>query len=127
MPFKHIYLNYLQLLTSACLLIINACNVLPSFSVVFDVMVVSAMGDILTKLLYLEVVLLVIVPLSLPVWKLWEVIKEKQAKKDSPAAWCITWLGFELNTKNHTLGIPEAKKQALLHKFYTEFMTDGAW
>ena len=81
MPFKDIYLNYLQMLTSACLLIINACNVVPSFSIVFDVMVVSAMGDILRALKYLELVLLAIVPLSLPAWKLWEKIQEKRGKK----------------------------------------------
>ena len=51
------------------------CNVLPSISIIFDVMVVSSMGDILRGLKYLELVLLAIVPLSLPAWKLWEKCK----------------------------------------------------
>ena len=80
-PFRHMYLNYLQMMTSACLLIINACNNLASFSVVFDLMVVSKMGFILTTLQYLELVLLFIVPLSLPAWKMWEVIRKKRAQK----------------------------------------------
>ena len=83
MPFKHNYLNYLQTLTSACLLVINACNTLPSISIVFDVMVMSSMGDILKALQYLEVVLLAIVPFSLPVWKLWEKIREGRGKKQN--------------------------------------------
>ena len=81
MPFKHVYLNYLQVLTSACLLFINACNVVPSMSIFFDVMVISGMGHIIRPLKYLELVLLAIVPLSLPAWKLWEKIKERHEKK----------------------------------------------
>ena len=81
MPFRHIYLNYLQMLTSACLLIINACNILSSISIVFDVMVMASMGDIFKALKYLELVLLAIVPISLPVWKLWEKLKERGTKK----------------------------------------------
>ena len=81
-PFKQAYLNYLQMLTSGCLLVINACNVLPSMSVVFDLMVVSGMGNILAALKYLEISLLIAVPFSLPLWKLWEKVREKRAKKN---------------------------------------------
>ena len=80
-PFKHIYLNYLQVLTSACLLLINACNVVPSVSIFFDVMVISGMGHILKALKYVELVLLAIVPLSLPAWKMLEKIKERRQNK----------------------------------------------
>ena len=76
MTYKHIYLDYFQMLTSACLLIINACNALPLMSIVFDVMVMSSMGDILRAVRYLELLLLTIVPLSLPAWKLWEKMNE---------------------------------------------------
>ena len=31
----------------------------------------------------------------------------KQTKKDSPTAWKATWLGFELDTKEKTLAIPQ--------------------
>ena len=51
----------------------------------------------------------------------------KQGKKDSPPAWSITWLGFHLNTRNQTLGIPEEKLEALLLTFHTHFMDAGAW
>ena len=81
-PFKHVYLNYLQILTSACLLMINACNNLASFSTSFDLMVVSAMGNVLRVLKYSELVILAIVPLSLPAWKLWETIRGKRSKKE---------------------------------------------
>ena len=46
----------------------------------------------------------------------------KQGKKDSPPAWSITWLGFELDTRRQTLGIPEEKLQALLQTFHKVFM-----
>ena len=81
MPFQHIFLNYVQMLTSACLLIINACNVIPSFAVMFDVMAMSAMGDILKASRYFELVLLAIVPLSPLVWIGRDMIREKWGKK----------------------------------------------
>ena len=51
----------------------------------------------------------------------------KQGKKDSPPAWSITWLGFHLNTRNQTLGIPEEKLEALQQTSHTHFMKAGAW
>ena len=51
----------------------------------------------------------------------------KQGKKDSPPAWSITWLGFKLDTRNLTLGIPEEKLQSLLQTFHKHFMAAGAW
>ena len=51
----------------------------------------------------------------------------KQGKKDSPPAWSITWLGFHLDTRRQTLGIPEEKLQALLQTFHKLFMDAGAW
>ena len=80
MPFKNTYLNHLQMMTSACLLIINACNILASFSMVFDIMIVSDMDAILRALKYLELLLLTIVPLSLPVWHLLEKLKCENGK-----------------------------------------------
>ena len=35
--FKHVYLNYLQIMTSVCLLVISVCNVLPANSTIFEV------------------------------------------------------------------------------------------
>ena len=51
----------------------------------------------------------------------------KQGKKDSPPAWTITWLGFHLDTRHHTFGIPEEKLQDLLQRFHKDFMEAGAW
>ena len=41
---------------------------------------------------------------------------EKQSTKDSPAGWSIVWLGFVINTKLMTLGIPNDKEVALVLK-----------
>ena len=72
MPYKHTYLNYLQMLSSVSLSVINACNVLASFSIVFNLMIVPAMEDMLSALKYIEFVMLAAVPLSLIVWKIIE-------------------------------------------------------
>ena len=50
----------------------------------------------------------------------------KQGKKDSPPAWTITWLGFHLDTRHHTFGIPEEKLQDLLQRLHKDFMEAGA-
>ena len=82
MPYKHIYLNYLQMLSSACLLVINACNVPASYSTVFDLMIVSGMDGVLTALKYIEHVTLAIVPLSLAIWKMWEKYQDVRRSKE---------------------------------------------
>ena len=51
----------------------------------------------------------------------------KQSKKDSPTAWVVTWLGFHLDTRKKTMGIPEGKQQALLNCFHNELMVKGGW
>ena len=80
-PFKHVYLNHLQVLTSTCLLFINGFNIVPSVSIFFDLLVISGMEHAMKVLKYLELELLAIVPLSLPAWKLWEKINKKRNKK----------------------------------------------
>ena len=81
MPIKHIYLNYLQMLTSVCLLIISVCNILPSISSFFDLMSITGMREILKVLKHLELALMAMVPLSLPIWKLSDKIEEKRVKE----------------------------------------------
>ena len=50
----------------------------------------------------------------------------KQGKKDSPVGWSIVWLGFEINTKRMTLGIPNDKEVALVLRMHEEmFSEDG--
>ena len=48
----------------------------------------------------------------------------KQIKKDSPTAWKSVWLGFEFNTKNSTLAIPQKKEEAVILKIQEEFFDD---
>ena len=40
----------------------------------------------------------------------------KQCKKDSPTAWKAVWLGFEFDTKESTLAIPQKKEEAVILK-----------
>ena len=71
MPFKHPYLNQLQRLTSISLFLVNVCCIPSSFSSVGNIMAVPGMDTCLTGLGYFEKALYVIVPLSLPAWKIW--------------------------------------------------------
>ena len=82
MPYKHVFLNYLQIFTSSCLLIINACNVLPSLSIVFNLMVVPAISGILRSAKFVEMLTLISVPLTLPLWMIWEENESKQRGKE---------------------------------------------
>ena len=70
------------MLSSACLLVINACNVPASYSTVFDLMIVSGMDGVLTALKYIEHVTLAIVPLSLAIWKMWEKYQDVRRSKE---------------------------------------------
>ena len=74
LPYKHNYLNLLQVLSSASLLVINGCNIPASFSVAFDLTTVPVMENALPALIYIELVMVSIVPLSLIGWMLWEKI-----------------------------------------------------
>ena len=80
-PFEHHHHNYLQMLTSGCLLVVTTCNVIPSISIIFDVKSMSSMGRITKVVGCLEVLVLVVVLLSLPVWTLWKKMKENREKK----------------------------------------------
>ena len=83
MPYKHSYLNYLQILSSACLLVITACNVTASFSTAFDLLVVPGMKDIMIVLKYTEFASLVAVPSSLIVWQIREKYKSRYGNTKS--------------------------------------------
>ena len=80
-PFEHHHHNYLQMLTSGCLLVVTSCNVIPSISIIFDVKSMSSMGRITKVVGCLEVLVLVVVLLFLPVWTLWKNMKENREKK----------------------------------------------
>ena len=71
-PFKHPYLNILQRLTSACLFVVTVCSVPSSFSSLGDVMAIPNIEILLLILRYVELLLYIIVPSSLIIWKVWE-------------------------------------------------------
>ena len=48
----------------------------------------------------------------------------KQTKKDSPTAWKTIWLGFELDTKERTLAIPQEKENATIMRIQEEFFDE---
>ena len=48
----------------------------------------------------------------------------KQSKKVSPTAWKTVWLGFEINTKECTLAIPQEKEEATLLQIQDDLFDD---
>ena len=48
----------------------------------------------------------------------------KQSKKDSPTAWQIVWLGFEIDTKEGTLAIPQEKEESTLLQIQDDLFND---
>ena len=48
----------------------------------------------------------------------------KQSKKDSPTAWKIVWLGFEIDTKECTLAIPQEKEESTLLQIQDDLFND---
>ena len=48
----------------------------------------------------------------------------KQETKDSPVGWSLVWLGFVLNTKEMTIGIPTAKETALVMRIQEELFDE---
>ena len=70
-PFKSIRLNLLQILSSACLLLIVLCNVVFAFSYMSDITGIPDMNITVNILMYIEYLLLVIL---LPIWfVIWKV------------------------------------------------------
>ena len=79
--YKHPFLNYQQILSSACLLVVTVCNIPASISVIFDVMQVPHMAVIVVLLQYIEMLMFVLMPSSLVVWKMWKMWKNRQSLK----------------------------------------------
>ena len=72
MPYKHPYLNIVQVMSSCCLLLITACNIPSSISFMGDIMVVPHMDIVVQILRTFELILYAVLPLSFIVWKVWE-------------------------------------------------------
>ena len=79
MPYKNWYLNFLQRLSSGCLLAISACNIIPAFSFIMNLKAIPNMAVVVPALKYLEMALCGMVPLSLLVWKI-----SNRYKQDAP-------------------------------------------
>ena len=71
MPYKHLYLNILQCLSSGCLLIIAVCNIPTSMTLLTNALSVPLMGSVVMAAQYAEMSTYVVVPMSLVVWKVW--------------------------------------------------------
>ena len=83
MPYKHSYLNILQALSSACLIVITVCNAPAYYSASFSVMQISHMDIVVKVLQYVEMLMQATVPLSLVVWTLWNKYKSSRSKDES--------------------------------------------
>ena len=81
-PYEHPYLNHLQLLSSACLLILSACNIPASFSLTFDVMSVPYMNVSTAVLHFTEMAIYIVVPLSLVLWMVLQKIQTRREEAE---------------------------------------------
>ena len=84
MPFKHLFLNHLQRLTSVCIFLVNLCSVPSAFSSVGDINTVPNMDIYLAVLKYFELVLYMIIFMSLPAWNIWKKYICLQFQKCKP-------------------------------------------
>ena len=82
LPYKHPYLNGLQLLSSRCLLVITVCNIPASFATNVNVMNIPRMTEAIAMLKWVELAMYFVVPFSLVVWKAWEFLVNRRIKKD---------------------------------------------
>ena len=83
-PYKDSYLNTLQSLSSGCLVLVLGCNVVSSVSFMLDVTTIPLIYFAVDVLAIIEMILYGIVPVSLPLWLLYTLIKKKRniQKKD---------------------------------------------
>ena len=82
LPYKHNYLNFMQCLSSGCLLVITACNFPASMTVMTNALSVPLMKTVVMVLQYVEMATCAAVPLSLVGWKLSEQYAIRKMKKD---------------------------------------------
>ena len=77
-PYKDNYLNFLQSFSSRLLLLVLICNGISSVSFVLDVTKVHFVFDAVEILSVMELILYALVPMSLPLWKVWIIISKKR-------------------------------------------------
>ena len=78
LPYKHVYLNNLQRLTSICLFLVNLCSVPSSFSSAGNIMSIPHMDTCLSVLKYFESFIYFIVLVSPLMWKLKEKCENRE-------------------------------------------------
>ena len=81
MPYKHRYLNILQVLSSVCLLFVNACNGLAAVSYMASIKEIPLIDEMITMSSIGEMIIFGVVPASLPVWFMWTQAAKRLAKK----------------------------------------------
>ena len=77
-PYRHNYLNQLQKFSSAALFLVNICSAPSSMSSVGDILALPGMPYALLVLEYLEITVYVLVPITLPAWKVWMHFHKKK-------------------------------------------------
>ena len=80
-PFKDVHLNRIQAISSGCLLLVLLCNLLSSFSFMADISMVDSVTLVVKICNIMEMMLYVLVPLYLPVWKICDFIVLRREKK----------------------------------------------
>ena len=74
-PYKNSYLNALPLFASASLIIVLVCNIIPAISYLVNVRTVPLIQEVVQVLGVTELIVYAAVPLSLPLWKLWNHVE----------------------------------------------------
>ena len=79
-PYKDRYLNKLQSLSTTCLLLVLICNMFSAVSIIVDVTTTPNIYLVVQILSIIEMVLYATVPMSLPVWKIYNYISSRRNK-----------------------------------------------
>ena len=82
-PYKSVFLNNLQSLSSQSLLVILLCNVTASISIISDISTVDFVDLVVNVCGIIEIVLYMALPLYLPVYKVWNFYKDRKAESGS--------------------------------------------
>lgn len=81
MPYKHQYLDILQILSSLCLIIVVTCNSLAATSYMVPINRLKYIESLVQISSIIEDVSYAVVPLSLPTWMVWTRLKEHFRKQ----------------------------------------------
>ena len=82
MPYKNTYLNYLNIMVSACLVLILGCNAIASMSYIVDITGTPYIFLALDVVDYAELILYAAAPGTFIAWKIWTIIEGIRMKKN---------------------------------------------